>query len=151
MSFHLAPVVGHLLKDLKRSDKLYMDETRCPVLDPGRGRTKTGFLWAIARDERPFGGSAPPGVVFCYADGRGGKHATDFLTGFSGTPQGDGYTGYNALTKPGRNSGPKPSYCADQIADLAQLPQIKSRQNRRGSLYAYFDPEGQSSGSADFV
>ena len=59
-----------------------MDETRCPVLDPGRGRTKTGFLWAIARDERPFGGSAPPGVVLCYADGRGGKHAADFLTGF---------------------------------------------------------------------
>ena len=82
MSFHLAPVVDHLLKELKRSDKLFMDETRCPVLDPGRGRTKTGFLWAIARDERPFGGSAPPGVVLCYADGRGGKHATDFLTGF---------------------------------------------------------------------
>ena len=112
MSFHLAPVVDHLLKDLKRSDKLYMDETRCPVLDPGRGRTKTGFLWAIARDESPFGGSAPPGVVLCYADGRGGKHATDFLTGFSGTLQVDGYTGYNALTKPGRNSGPvKLAYC----------------------------------------
>lgn len=112
MSFHLAPVVDHLLKELKRSDKLFMDETRCPVLDPGRGRTKTGYLWAVARDERPFGGIAPPGVVFCYADGRGGKHATDFLTGFSGTLQVDGYTGYNALTKPGRNSGPvKLAYC----------------------------------------
>ena len=85
LSFHLAPVVDHLLKDLKRSDKLFMDETRCPVLDPGRGRTKTGFLWAIARDERPFAGSAPPGVVFCYAAWWGGKHAIDFLTGFSGT------------------------------------------------------------------
>ena len=63
MSFHLAPVVDHLLKELKRSDKLFMDETRCPVLDPGRGRTKTGYLWAVARDERPFGGTAPPGVV----------------------------------------------------------------------------------------
>ncbi len=112
MSFHLAPVVDHLLKELKRSDKLFMDETRCPVLDPGRGRTKTGYLWAIARDERPYGGTAPPGVVFCYADGRGGKHAQDFLTGFSGTLQVDGYTGYNALTKPGRKSGPvKLAYC----------------------------------------
>ena len=44
--------------------------------------------------------------------GRGGKHATEFLTGFSGTLQVDGYTGYNALTKPGRNSGPvKLAYC----------------------------------------
>jgi transposase len=36
----------------------------------------------------------------------GGKHASVFLTGFSGTLQVDGYTGYNALTKPGRNSRP---------------------------------------------
>jgi len=106
VSFHLAPVVDHMFKELKRSDKLFADETRCPVLDPGRGKTKTGYLWAIARDERPFGGTAPPGVVFCYADGRGGKHASEFLTGFSGTLQVDGYTGYNALTKPGRTSGP---------------------------------------------
>ena len=40
-----------------------------------------------------------PGVVFCYADGRGGKHAQDFLTDFSGTLQVDGYTGYNARRK----------------------------------------------------
>jgi transposase len=60
----------------------------------------------------PIDGAAPPGVVFCYADGRGGKHATEFLMGFSGTLQVDGYTGYNALTKPGRNSGPiKLAYC----------------------------------------
>lgn len=112
VSFHLAPVVDHMFKELKSSNKLFADETRCPVLDPGRGKTKTGYLWAIARDERPFGGTAPPGVVFCYADGRGGKHASEFLTGFSGTLQVDGYTGYNALTKPGRNSGAvKLAYC----------------------------------------
>jgi transposase len=83
VSFHLAPVVDHLLNELKSSSKLFMDETRCPVLDPpsrglqanpcqavGRGKTKTGYLWAIARDERPFGGTAPPGVVFCYAPSR---------------------------------------------------------------------------------
>jgi transposase len=81
-------------------------------MDPGRGKTKTGYLWAIARDERSFWGTAPPGVVFCYADGRGGKHAAKCLTGFSGTPQVDEYTGYNALTKPSRNSGlVKLAYC----------------------------------------
>ena len=104
-SFHLRPVVDQMLKELKKSDKLFLDETRCPVLDPGRGRTKTGFLWAIARDERAFGGSAPPGVVFCYADGRGGKHAEEFLAGFSGTLQVDGYPGYNRLTKSTRTGG----------------------------------------------
>ena len=112
MSFHLAPVVDHMLTELKTSSKLFMDETRCPVLDPGRGKTKTSYLWAIARDERPFGGTAPPGVVFCYADGRGGKHAERFLAGFSGTLQVGGYTGYNSLTKPARADGPvKLAYC----------------------------------------
>jgi transposase len=79
VSFHLALVVDQMFKELKRSGKLFADETRCPVLDPRRGKTKTGYLWAIARDERLFGGTAPPGVVFCYADGRGGKHAQDVI------------------------------------------------------------------------
>jgi transposase len=132
VSFHLAPVVDHMFGELKTSSKLFADETRCPVLDPGRGKTKTGYLWAIARDERPFGGTAPPGVVFCYADGRGGKHASEFLTGFSGTLQVDGYAGYNALTKPGRNSGPvKLAYCWAHA-----LRKLKEVHDRDGSPIA---------------
>ena len=60
---------------LKASPKLFCDETRCPVLDPGRGKTKTGYMWAIARDDRPWGGSDPPAVAYSYAPGRGGEHA----------------------------------------------------------------------------
>jgi len=37
-----------------------MDETRAPVLDPGSRKTKTGYFWALARDDRPWGGGAPP-------------------------------------------------------------------------------------------
>jgi transposase len=51
----LEPLHARLLEILKASTKLFADETRCPVLDPGRGRTKTGYLWAIARDDRPWG------------------------------------------------------------------------------------------------
>jgi len=71
-AFHLAPIVERMAELLKRSGKLFMDETTAPVLDPGRGKTKTGYLWALARDDRPFGGTDPPGVVFRYAPGRGG-------------------------------------------------------------------------------
>ena len=52
-----------------------MDETRAPVLDPGRGPTKRGFFWAIASDDRGHGGPSPPIVLFRYAPGRGGAHA----------------------------------------------------------------------------
>jgi len=63
----LAPLTDHLLGLMKASPKLFCDETRCPVLDPGRGKTKTGYLWAIARDDRPWGGTDPPAVVYAYA------------------------------------------------------------------------------------
>src|SRR6056297_2717878 len=53
--FHLRPVVDQLAEHLKASTKLFMDETTAPVLDPGRGRTKTGYLWALARDDRNWG------------------------------------------------------------------------------------------------
>jgi len=63
-AFELRPVFNALIADLKRSSKLFMDETRAPVLDPGRKRTKTGYFWALARDDRPWGGKNPPGVAF---------------------------------------------------------------------------------------
>ena len=54
-----------LMRDeLLCSTKLFVDETTAPVLDPGRGRTKTGYLWVIARDDRPWRGGAPPAVVY---------------------------------------------------------------------------------------
>ena len=99
-AFHLKPVVDRLASELKRSGKLFMDETRAPVLDPGRGRTKTGWLWVLARDDRSWGGPDPPGVVYFYAPGRGGEHAERFLKGFKGILQVDGYSGYNRLDGP---------------------------------------------------
>jgi len=56
-AFHLRPVVDRLTEHLKASTKLFMDETTAPVLDPGRGRTKTGYFWALAV---MIGGGAVP-------------------------------------------------------------------------------------------
>ena len=67
--------------------------------------TKTGYLWALARDDRPWGGEDAPGVVYFYAPGRAGENAETFLTGFDGILQIDGYTGHNRLTKPSRKGG----------------------------------------------
>ncbi len=104
-SFHLRPVADRLAAHLKRSSKLFMDETRAPVLDPGRGRTRTGWLWALARDDRAWGGPDPPGVMYFYAPGRGGEHAERFLDGFDGILQVDGYAGHNRLGRADRPGG----------------------------------------------
>ena len=111
-AFELRPVYDALMADLKRSTKLFMDETRAPVLDPGARKTKTGYFWALARDDRPWNGTAPPGVAFTYAPGRGGLHAEQILQGFGGILQVDGYAGYNRLIAPGRvGAGIQLAYC----------------------------------------
>lgn len=109
-AFEIKPVYDALLANLKRSTKLFMDETTAPVLDPGRRKTKTGYFWALARDDRPWDGNAPPGVAFSYAPGRSGQYAETILKGFSGILQVDGYAGYNRLLKrPG--DGIQLAYC----------------------------------------
>ena len=97
----LRPVQERLLVKLKASTKLFADETTAPVLDPGRGQTKTGQLWAYARDDRPWQGDDPPGVVYLYAPDRKAERPAAHLAGFTGILQVDGYAGYRALERGG--------------------------------------------------
>ena len=71
-AFHLRPVVACLEGELKKSGKLGLDETPVRVLGPGRGKTRTGYMWALVRDDRPWGGPDPPGVrlSLCARPGR---------------------------------------------------------------------------------
>ena len=105
-SFHLRPVVDCLKDELKKSDHLGLDETTIRVLDPGRGKTKTGYMWTLVRDERHWSGADPPGVVYRYEPGRGGKYGARLLAGFSGTVQLDAYSGHKILARPDRPGGP---------------------------------------------
>lgn len=132
-----------LFERLKASDKLFADETTAPVLDPGRGQTKTGQLFAYARDDRPWGGIDPPGVAYLYAPDRKAEEPIRHLQGFVGTLQVDGYAGYKALAE--RNavslafcwshvrrrfyelaqSGPAP-IATEALARIAQLYHVES-------------------------
>ena len=98
-AWYLRPLRDHILERLRRSERLFADETTAPVLDPGRGRTKTGQLWAYARDDRPWGGDDPPMVAYVYAADRKGERAEAHLGDFAGILQVDGYGGYTALAK----------------------------------------------------
>jgi transposase len=98
-AFLLRPLHTRLLEKLKASTKLFADETTAPVLDPGRGRTKTGQLWAYARDDRPWNGPEPPGVAYVYAPDRTGERPIAHLNGFAGVLQVDGYSGYRKLAR----------------------------------------------------
>jgi transposase len=96
----VAPVVARLREMMLASTRIFADETVVPVLDPGRGRTKQGYFWAIARDDRPWGGNTPPAVVYSYAPGRGHTHANTLLGGYRGILQCDGYAAYKKFAGP---------------------------------------------------
>ena len=100
-AFHLRPIRERIFVHLKSSTKLFADETMAPVLDPGRGRTKTGQLWAYARDDRPWGGLDLPAIVYVYAPDRTASQPIAHLAGFKGVLQVDGYAGYRALAQKG--------------------------------------------------
>ena len=139
----LRPLHERLFEHLKRSPKLFMDETRAPVLDPGRGRTKTGYLWAVARDDRPWAGTDPPAVAYLYAPGRGAEHAIRPLAGFHGILQVDGYAAYKALADPARPGGPVTlAYCWShvrrrfyEIAQGGNAPIAEAALERIAALY----------------
>jgi transposase len=101
----VTPVVARLRDMVLASARVFADETVVPVLDPGRGRTKQGYFWAIARDDRPWGGTDPPAVVYSYAPGRGREHADWLLGGYRGILQCDGYAAYKQLVDPKRDDG----------------------------------------------
>ncbi|MBV2204159.1 MAG: IS66 family transposase [Pseudomonas sp.] len=98
-AWYLRPLRDHILEQLRRSERLFADETTAPVLDPGRGRTKTGQLWAYARDDRPWGGIDPPMVAYVYAADRKAERPEAHLGDFAGILQVDGYGGYVALAR----------------------------------------------------
>ncbi len=98
----IAPVVSRLREILLGSARVFADETTVPVLDPGRGRTKTGYFWTVARDDRPWGGADPPAVVYSYAPGRGQEHNDRLLGGYRGILQCDGFATYKKLAGPER-------------------------------------------------
>jgi transposase len=100
-AFLLRPVWERLLDRLRASTKLFADETTAPVLDPGRGRTKTGQLFAYARDDRPWGGTDPLIVAYVYAPDRKAVRPIAHLAGFRGILQVDGYAGYKAMAERG--------------------------------------------------
>ena len=110
-AYELRPVHDALLAHLKTSSKLFMDETPAPVLDPGRGKVKKGYFWALARDDRGWNGPEPPGVAFTYAPGRSGTYASEILQGFEGILQVDGYAGYNRVLDPRDNAPIQLAYC----------------------------------------
>jgi transposase len=99
----LMPLFERLRAHVMAAARLHGDDTTVPVL--ARGKTELARAWVYVRDDRPFGGPAPPGAVFYYSRDRGGEHPQAHLAGYAGILQADAYGGYGKLYAAGRSPG----------------------------------------------
>ena len=102
----LGRLTSRMRADLLSGARLFVDETTAKVLAPGTGKVKTGYLWAIARDDGAHGGTDPPAVAYTYMPGRGKVWAEKLLGDFTGIVQCDGYGAYKHIEAPDRRAGP---------------------------------------------
>lgn len=98
----LAPLAAALSRHVLAVTKVHADDTPVPVLDPGRGQTKTGRLWVYVRDDRPTGSREPPAAWYQYSPDRRGERPAAHLAGFTGVLQADAYAGFSRLYEAGR-------------------------------------------------
>lgn len=100
----LRPLHALIEEHALSAERLHGDDTTVPIL--AKGKTDTGRAWVYVRDDRPFGGTAPPAALFYASRDRSGDHPERHLRQFTGILQADAYAGYNGLYLPGRKPGP---------------------------------------------
>lgn len=106
------------------AERLHADDTTVPIL--AKGKTITGHIWTYVRDDRPFGGRAPPAALYYASRDRRHEHPERHLTGFAGILQADAYSGYNTLFDAARVGGAATSalcwsHCRRQFFELADI------------------------------
>jgi hypothetical protein len=100
----LTPLYELIKAHVFAAARIHGDDTTVPVL--AKMKTRTGRIWTYVRDDRPFGGGAPPAAVFFYSADRTSIHPEQHLAGYCGILQADAYAGFNGLYAPDRKPGP---------------------------------------------
>ena len=139
----LTPLYDLLVATVLSSPKVFADDTSLPVLDPGRGRTKTGYLWCYAVDDRPWCGPSHPAVAYIYAEDRKNVRPAEHLAQFAGVLQVDGYGGFKRLAGERADQSIRLAFCwAHMRRDFFQFhastksPLAAEVLTRVASLYA---------------
>jgi transposase len=99
----LEPLIRRIEAHVFAAERLHGDDTTVPVL--AKGKTDTGRCWVYVRDDRPFGGPAPPAAMFYYSRDRAGEHPRAHLASYAGLFQADAYGGYGKVYEPDRKPG----------------------------------------------
>jgi transposase len=101
----MQPVAERIGEYVRAGPAVHADDTPIPVQDPGRGRTKTGRLWVVVRDEKAWASLRPPAAYYRYSPDRKGEHAQALLASVSGFLHADAYAGFDKLYEPDPKTG----------------------------------------------
>ena len=82
----LLPLHGLIERHVQAAERLHGDDTTVPIL--AKGKTIKGHIWTYVRDDRPFGGRAPPAALYYASRDRRREHPARHLHGFTGYPAG---------------------------------------------------------------
>jgi hypothetical protein len=129
MAFLLEPLADEIARHVRSGATIHADDTPVPVLDPGRGKTKTGRLWVAVRDERPWGSATPPAAFYRYSPDRKGMRGGELLKGCKGFLHADAWPGFDSLYEDGP-AGP------------AKLEQVSCWAHARRKIYEIHVAEG---------
>jgi transposase len=99
----LQPLHALIEAHILAGERLHGDDTTVPIL--AKGKTITGRIWTYVRDDRPFGGRAPPAALYYASRDRTHEHPARHLQNFAGILQADAYSGYNGLYDLSRAQG----------------------------------------------
>ena len=135
----LQPLHALIERHVLAAERLHGDDTRVPIL--AKGKTVTGHIWTYVRDDRPFGGRAPPGALFYASRDWRHEHPARHLEAFTGILQADAYSGYNELYDASRSQGAITSalcwsHARRQFFELADI----AANARRGKNAAVISP-----------
>jgi transposase len=89
------PLIKLMRSQLLSGPLIQMDETPVQVMgEPGRSNTAKSYMW-LARGGPP----EAPVTLYSYRESRAGKHPREFLEGYEGYLQTDGYDAYDSAFK----------------------------------------------------
>ena len=93
---YLLPIFVRLHEEILKRDIIHADETTCQVLrEEGRDARSASYMWIYTS-----GSDGLPGIVlYEYQPGRSGAYPQQFLKGFQGMLQCDGYQGYHKVAE----------------------------------------------------
>ncbi len=129
--FLLTPLAEAIGRHVRAGAALHADDTTVPVLAPGLGKTRTGRLWVVVRDERPWASGVPPAALYRYSADRKAIHAEALLGECRGFLHADGYAGFERLYAPITPAGEPPLIEVACWAELAKVPLAKRGECQR--------------------